>query len=152
MALTATPRGQRKEGAFAPHTARQIANVADPTGDGVTNNVQGQHVLLACILADGATATTTYVCDKKWEITNVRVQKRGGAGGASDTVQVQDSAGAAISDAISINIANKLVAVAASIDIAKAVVSAGGTFKIVKTKASAANVACMVEVIGLLRA
>lgn len=152
MANRGTPRAQRRENSMAPHTARQIAEVPNASATSTDTNTAGQHVVYSISLADGATATTSYVIEHKFEIVDVRIQKRAGAGGASDTIQITDSADAAISDAIDINDADKVISRASTIDDAKSTIAAGGSFKVVKTKASAANVACLVEVIGFRRA
>jgi hypothetical protein len=141
---------QRKENCMTRHTGHSIADVVDQA-DAATNIIGGVPVLFTFALADGATATTTYTVRNKIEIIDVIVEKRAGAGGASDTLQVKNNTDA-VTDAIDINIADKVVKRAGTIDDAFSTISAGGTLAITKTKASAANVACLVTVVGIRRA
>jgi hypothetical protein len=119
----------------------------------VTNNqtVSGplyQHVVT---VPDGATADIDVVVTRKFEVLDVIVQKQAGAGGGSDTITVKNGA-TAITDAVDINIADKVVKRAATIDDAQSVIAAGGTLRVTRTKVSANNVACLVTVLGILRA
>ncbi len=102
-------------------------------------------------LADGVTADHDIVVTNKCEIVGVTVQKRGGAGGASDTIQIKNGANA-VTDAIDINDADKTISVPTTIDDAQSTIPAAGTIRVTKTKASAANVACLVTITCLPRA
>lgn len=99
--------------------------------------------ILPIAIADGATGDIDVTCSQKVRVYDVTIIKRAGAGGASDTITVKNSA-TAITDAIDINDADKVVSRAATIDDAQYDVSAGGTIRVTRTKASAANVACLV--------
>lgn len=100
-------------------------------------------------IADAATTTYPIVVEDGFEVTDVLCQKRGGAGGAANTVQVKKAA-AAISDAISINIADTTLARAATIDDAQSVLAAGDTLNVTVTKAGG-NAAVLVKVKGVRR-
>lgn len=102
-------------------------------------------------LPDAATTSYDRVVDHKFEVLDIIVQKRAGAGGASDTIQAKNGA-TALSGTISINIADQTMARAGTIDDAQSTISAGGTLRITNTKVSAANVACLVTVLGVRRA
>jgi len=99
---------------------------------------------------DGATADINVTLTHKTEILDVIVQKRAGAGGASDTITIKN-AGNAITDAIDINVADKTIKRPATIDDAQSTIAAGGTLRVTRTKASGANVACLVTVVGVIR-
>lgn len=126
-------------------TGLRVANVAD---DAVVGGVEVIHIV---DIADGATADKDVVLTHKTEITSVEVVKKSAAGGAGDTITVKNGA-TAITDAMSINIADKVIVRPLTIDDAQTVIAGGGTLRIAKTKASAADVACRVIVRGVRRA
>lgn len=105
--------------------------------------------IIQFVCPDGPTASYTFTValDGKIQILDVEVIKTGGAGGASDTVQILNGA-TPVSDAISINIANKATARAAQIDAntSNNIVAGAGTIVCTVTKASGNNVACIVNV------
>jgi hypothetical protein len=101
-------------------------------------------------IADAATGNLDSVLARKQEIIDCVVQKRGALGGAGDTIQLQVGAGTAITDAISLNVADKAIARAASIDDAQSTINAAGTLRIHWNKVT--NVACLVTVYSVLRA
>jgi len=98
---------------------------------------------------DAATGNIDIVIDKAMRVVDVKVVKTGGAGGASDTIQVLESTNA-ISDALDINVADQVIVRASTIDDANWDIAAAGTLRITRTKVSAANVACKVFVEGVL--
>jgi len=122
--------------------AKSVATVAD------ANVIGGIEVAHRIAIADAATADTDVVLTYKTMITQIEVIKTGGAGGASDTVQVKNGS-TAITDAMSINVADKIIVRPSTLDDAQMTIAAGGTLKITCTKAAAANVACIVIVRGL---
>lgn len=101
-------------------------------------------------VADGATADLDFVIANKFEIREVLIEKRGGAGGAVNTIQVQTGGGVAITDAISINIADNTLARSATVDDANSTIAAGGTLRIRRVKAGG-NAQCSVLVRGFMR-
>ena len=123
-------------------TGHHVANTAD------ANVIGGIEVAHRIAIADAATADTDVVLTHKTLITQIEVIKTGGAGGASDTVQVKNGS-TAITDAMSINVADKVIVRPSTIDDAQMTISAGGTLKVTCTKVAAANVACLVIVRGL---
>lgn len=137
----------KNDGGYPGLTNRLSKNLIDNDPDGYA----AHDGLLMFVFADGATQTKTFqnAIPGRLQILDVTVIKTGAAGGASDTIQVFKSDGTtAISDAISINIANKATARAAQIDANSSnnIVADGGTFKVTNTKASANNTACIVLV------
>jgi hypothetical protein len=94
------------------------------------------------------TADSDTILPVGMKILHVEVIKQGGAGGASDTVQIKSTADA-ITDAMSINVADKVIVRPSTIDDAYATIPAAGILRITKTKASGANVACRVIVTGI---
>jgi len=112
--------------------------------------IGGIPVVHTISVADGATANVDVTLTHKTEILDVIVQKRAGAGGASDTITVNNGA-TAITNAMDINVADKTIVRATTIDDAQSTINAAGTLRIVRTKASANNVACLVTIIGVRR-
>jgi len=112
--------------------------------------IGGVPVVHTVNVPDGATGDVDVVLTHKTEILEVIVQKRAAAGGASDTITVKNGSDA-ITDAIDINVADKTIKRATTIDDAFSTIAAAGTLKVTRTKASAANVACLVTVIGVRR-
>ena len=101
-------------------------------------------------VADASTGSTDYVLVNKFEILDIVVQKRGGAGCAGDDVQLQTGAGLAITNAIDLNIADATVTRVGTIDDTRSTVLAGGTLRVAWTKVT--DPECQVTVIGILRA
>jgi hypothetical protein len=97
---------------------------------------------------DGSTGDVDVTLTHKTRVLDVLVIKVAAAGGASDTLTVKNGANA-ITNAISINIADKTTARAGEIDDAQWDIAAAGTLRATRTKASAANVACKVVVTGV---
>lgn len=86
--------------------------------------------------ANHATETLVYKSTRKIQIVGVEVLKDGTDTGG--TVQLTDSADAAITDAI-VAAVDKAVTRAGTIDPAKSTVTAGGTFKVVYTRGSGSS-------------
>lgn len=103
------------------------------------------------VLPDAA-GDVDVVLASKFEVTEVLLQKQGGATGAfANTVQVKNGA-AAISDAISINgTADGGLVRSASIDDANSTIAQGGTLRITTVKAGG-TAACLAIVRGFMRA
>lgn len=103
-------------------------------------------------IANGSSADTDVVLTHKTEILDVVVQKRGGAGGANDTITIKNSADA-ITDAIDINDADKTISRPTTIDDAYSTIAAGGTLRVAMVNGGAGgnNTACLVHVIGVRR-
>lgn len=99
-------------------------------------------------IADAASADYDRVVADQFEVIDVLVQKRGGAGGAAGTVTVKNGANA-ISDAIDINDADVLLSRAASINDANSTIAAGGTLRVSIVDSS--NSAVLVTVLGVVR-
>jgi hypothetical protein len=115
---------------------------------GDANVVGGLPVLHRINIADGTTGDVDVVLTHKTLVTKIWLVKKAAAGGSSDTITVKNTA-TAISDAMSINVADKVVVNAGTIDDAQATISAGGTLRVTRTKASSENVACEVYVLGV---
>lgn len=122
-------------------TGTQVATVAD------ANVIGGVPVLHRIDIPDAATGDVDVVLTHKTRVVEAWAVKTGGAGGAANTVQVKNGA-TAITDAMSINIADTLIVRAASIDDAQHEIAAAGTLRVTRTKAGG-NAACIVYVLGL---
>jgi len=119
-----------------------VANVAD------SNTTGGIPVVYRIPVPDGVTGNVDVVVDHKIRVIDAWVVKTGGAGGAGDTIQVNNEA-AAITNAMDINVADKKLVRAGEIDDAAHEIAAAGTLRVVRTKGSVANVACIVYVKAL---
>jgi hypothetical protein len=98
---------------------------------------------------DAATGDVDVVVERAFEVTEVVVQKRGGAGAASNTITVKKGA-TAISDALDMNVADKVLVRASTIDDAQSTLAAGDTLRGSRAK-SGGNAQCLVTVRGFLR-
>jgi hypothetical protein len=105
----------------------------------------GIPVIYRYLIADAASANYDVVTTAKIEVYDVQVIKTEGAGGAADTVTVQNGANA-ITDAIDTNIADKAVARAGEIDDANHQIASGGTLRIAVNNGGAGNAGCLVIV------
>jgi len=99
-------------------------------------------------VADAATGDINVTIDDKIRVIDVWLVKTGGAGGASDTIQVKETANV-ITNAMDINVVDQTIVRAGTIDDAEWEIPAAGTLRITRTKVSAANVACTVFVKGI---
>ena len=118
----------------------------------VANNSQVKACLSMSYLfsiADAATADYDITVADKFEVTDVIVQKRGGAGGAGGTVTVKNTADA-ITDAIDINDADKVLSRPTTIDDAFSTVAAGGILRCAVVDGGDSSI--FVEVRGVVRA
>ena len=103
-------------------------------------------------IADAAGDTDIRIPDK-FEVHDVRGFKTGGAGGAGDTVQIKNTADA-ITDAISLDVADQVSLAAGTYNDAFATIVAGGLLRatIVDGNAGATDLSCRLVVSGVLRA
>lgn len=116
------------------------------------NNARaGVPVLHYFLILNAATGNVDVVVEHRIAVVDAWVVKQGAAGGAGDTVQVTDGEDAAITEVMSINVADRAVVRAAQIDDATSVIPANGILRVKRTKASAANVRCTVFVLGVRR-
>lgn len=122
---------------------------AQNVADGQTT--PGTLVAFTRNIADAASADYDIVMAEKVEVLDVVVEKRGGAGGAADTVTVKNGA-TAITDAIDINDADKTISRPTTIDDAQATINAGGTLRISVNNGGAGNAAVHVTVLAVKRA
>ena len=120
----------------------QVRFVAD------ANVIGGIPVLHRVAVADDVTGDVDVVLTHKTLVTDVWLVKTAGAGGANDTIQVK-STGNAITNAMDINVADQTVVRAGTIDDARHEIAAGGILRVTRTKVAAANVACVVYVLGV---
>lgn len=111
-----------------------VQNVANSVAAGTLT--LGTPQVIAIDLADAATATTVYTNADKIEILDVWAIKDGA--GAANTVQVTDSADAAITNAMAFAV-DKTVTHAGTIDKAKRVLAAAAGFKVVNTRAAGSS-------------
>lgn len=99
--------------------------------------------ILVFPIAVGATADFDYVMPFKGRLIDAWLIKTTGAGGGAGSVTVKKGA-SAITDAMSINIADNLIARALSIDDAFHEITRGGTLRLTRTRGASTNEACNV--------
>jgi hypothetical protein len=113
-----------------------------------SQNIQGGPLWVHRVdVPAGTTGNIDTVVSHKIRVVDVSLVKTTGAGGGAGTIQVLNGA-AAISDAMSINVADQTVVRAATIDDANWEIAAGGTLRITRTRTASTNEACTVTVIG----
>ena len=111
----------------------------------------GVPVLHYFLVLNAATGNVDLILEHRVGILDVWLIKQSAAGGAWDTIQVTDGEDAPITEAMSINVADQTVVRATQINDATAVIPANGILRVKRTKASAANVRCVVVVLGVRR-
>lgn len=117
---------------FITQTISALGAAADATVSPASSAAAGlAHFSIA--VPDAATTTYTFVTTDKVEFVDVIVRKSGA--GASNTIQLKDGTGTAISDAIAAAV-DKTVTRAGTMDPATATIAAGGTFQITATRAA----------------
>lgn len=126
---------------FAKNNA--AANVSD-----VQTGV-GQLVCYTFSIADAATADYDRVLAEKFEALDIIVQKRGGAGTGTCTVQLKNTANA-VSDVIDVADADKVLSRPTTIDDAFSTFAIGDTMRL--SVVDGGNSAILVTVIGIKRA
>lgn len=125
-ALTATAAEINRLAAATPGVA--AANVANVADQGI-----GIELVLRVDVADAASQNIDITMPYKVRVVNVMGLKNGGAGGAANTVQVQNVTDA-ITDAMSLNINDNAIYTAATIDDAYHEVASGAKLRIATTK------------------
>lgn len=109
-------------------------------------NTVGQAPVIHRLAIADAAGDTDIVLEHKTRVIDAWAVKKGGAGGAGDTVTLKN-AGTAITDAMDLNVADKAVARAGTIDDAQYEIAAGGTLRVTAAKAS--DCECDVYVLGI---
>jgi len=125
---------------------------ASPPLASIVSNSQtgpGAMVVYTFSIADAATADYDRTITDKFEVLDVLVQKRNGAGGIGATVTIKNAANA-ISDAIDVNDADTTLSRALTIDDAFSTIAAGGTLRCSVVDSGDSSI--LVTVIGVLRA
>lgn len=127
-----------------------VANIASVSAGVLTAAAIGIPVTVMLDITDGATANIDFTnMPYKMRVLDACVVKTGAAGGAGDTITVQNAANP-VTNAMSINMATKTIVWNTTLDTGFWDVPAAGTLRVVRTKASANNVACTV-VLTLVR-
>ncbi len=119
-----------------------VANVAD------SNVVGGVPVLFRIPVPAGVTGNVDVVSTHKVRVIDAWLVKTTAAGGGGGTIQVKNGA-TAITDAISIDIADKAIARAATIDDAQHEIAAAGTLRITRTRTASTDETCIVYVLAI---
>lgn len=119
-----------------------FAPAVNPTNSATAQPVTlGTPVEMTFLLPDAATTTYKYTVPDKIEIVDVTVIKDGA--GAANTIQIKNSAGTAISDAIAAAV-DKTVTRAGTLDVATRTLAAGGELQITNTRAAGTSAATVI--------
>ena len=110
--------------------------------------IGGLPVLHRIDVAAGATGNVDVTLTYKTRVCEVWLVKRSAAGGGAGTIQVLNSANA-ITDAMSINVADQVVVRAATIDDAYHEIAAAGTLRVTRTRTASTDETCTVYVLGV---
>jgi len=118
----------------------QVANTADG------NAIGGLQVIHRYDVAAGVTANLDKTLTHKERIIDMHLVKTVAAGGGAGTIALQTSAGTAITDAVSIDIADKTIGRVTTIDDAQHEIAAGGTLRIRRVRTASTDESCIVYV------
>jgi hypothetical protein len=121
------------------------ANAANVAAANVIGGIPVQHIV---VVPAGTTGDVDVVLTHKTRVTDVHLVKTTAAGGGAGTIQVKNGA-TAISNAMSIDIADTTIARATTIDDAAHDIAAGGTLRVTRTRSASTSEACIVYVSGL---
>lgn len=128
--------------------AKIAPNALDATvAKNLTDNaaIAGLMLVYSIAVPAGATGDVDVTVTHKVRVTDIWLVKRNAAGGGIGTIQVKNSA-SAISDAMSINVADNVVVACATIDDATRDVPAGGTLRVTRTRTLSTDETCDVYV------
>jgi hypothetical protein len=126
----------------SPLNGAGLATVAD------VNAIGGVPVLHRIDVPAGATGNVDVTLTHKTRITDVWLVKRSAAGGGAGTIQVKNGTNA-VTDAMSINVADQTVVRPVTIDDAQHEIAAGGTLRVARTRTASTDEACVVYVLGV---
>lgn len=118
------------------------ANVAD------ANVIGALPVLHRIDVPAGATGDVDVVLTHKTRVIDAWLVKRSAAGGGAGTIQLKNGS-SAITDAMSIDVADQTVVHAGTIDDAQHEIAAAGTLKITRTRSASTDETCTVYVLGV---
>ena len=125
--------------------AAQLSTLADDSTS------VGAEVILKYAIPAGTTGNVDFTVDQKIEILDVHLIKKTAAGGGAGTIQVQTGGGVAITDAMSIDVADKKIVRADTLDDAVNVIAAAGTIRFARTRTASSDESCFAVVRGILR-
>jgi len=120
---------------------RQAAVVADSAVVG------GIPVIHAVPVPAGATGDVDVTLTYQTRVAEVWLVKRNAAGGGAGTVQVKNAANA-ITNAMSIDVADQTVVRCGTIDDAYHTIAAAGTLRVTRTRTASTDETCLVYVLG----
>lgn len=136
---------------FADGSVTQVKAAANAFDGTIAKNVAsgdvvaGMKLVYVIAVPAGATANIDTVLTHKVRVIDAHLVKRSAAGGGAGTIQLFNGA-TAITDAMSINVADRTVVAAGTIDDAAWEIAAGGTLRIVRTRTASTDETCDVFV------
>jgi hypothetical protein len=113
-----------------------------------SNVIGGMPVVYLIPIPAGATGDVDITITYKTRILDVYLIKKSAAGGGSGTVQIKNGA-TAITDAMSIDVADQAVVRATAINDAAYEVAAAGTLRATRTRTASTDETCLVVVAGV---
>lgn len=127
-----------------------LVAVSLPVGTVADANVTGGVPVLHRVdVPAGATGDVDTVLVNKTRIVEAWLVKRSAAGGGAGTIQLKNGSNA-LTDAMSIDVADQTIVRAGTLDDAQQEIAAGGTLKITRTRTASTDETCTVYVLGLL--
>lgn len=123
-----------------------VAERLEPTQN--TNRISAAMVIERFVIPAGATATLTYPFPNGREIVDVWLKKTNAAGGGAGTIRVQTSGANAITDAMSINVADQtIVRAAIGNDVMHRI--ADGRIGFLRTRGASTDESCIAYIVTM---
>lgn len=116
-----------------------VANVAD------SNVLGGIHVIFRKNVSAGITADLDVTVTNKIRVIDAWLVKTNGAGGGAGSIQVKNGT-SAVTDAMSIDVADTTITRATQINDANHEIAAGGTLRFTRTRTASTDETCVVYV------
>lgn len=117
-----------------------------PTQD--VNRVSAAMIIERYVISAGATQTMTYPFPKSREIVTAWLKKTNAAGGGAGTIRVQTSGGDAITDAMSINVADQTVVQALTCNDARHRIT-DGRIGFLRTRTASTDESCIAYIVTM---
>lgn len=120
-----------------------VSNLAE------SNVIGGHPVVYMVPVPAGATGNVDIITTYKTRVLDVLVIKKTAAGGGAGTIQVLNGA-SAITDAMSIDVADQTMVRPTTLNDANWEIAAAGTLRITRTRTASSDESCLVVVTGVL--
>lgn len=125
-------------------TGRVDANLATKSAGALADTDFGHEVIIALDIPAGTTGDVDFTSTPyKMRIVDAWLVKTAAAGGGAGTVQVKNTADA-ITNAMSIDVADQSITRASTIDDAFHTIASGGTIRVTRTRTASSDESCIV--------